>query len=71
MTLGPLMLDIEGPELTAEDREAIAAYLKSLPPKPSRWKKEGLPRRRQFAQMAMQSDRTGNGGRLAVADRGP
>jgi mono/diheme cytochrome c family protein len=26
-------------ELTAEDRAAIAAYLKSLPPKPSRWKK--------------------------------
>ena len=25
--------------LTAGDREAIAAYLKSLPPKPSRWKK--------------------------------
>jgi mono/diheme cytochrome c family protein len=26
-------------ELTAEDRAAIATYLKSLPPKPSRWKK--------------------------------
>jgi hypothetical protein len=26
-------------ELTDEDREAIAVYLKSLPPKPSRWKK--------------------------------
>ena len=26
-------------ELTADDREAIAAYLKLLPPKPSRWKK--------------------------------
>ncbi len=26
-------------KLTAEDRDAIAAYLKSLPPKPSRWKK--------------------------------
>ncbi len=26
-------------KLSAEDREAIAAYLKTLPPKPSRWKK--------------------------------
>jgi hypothetical protein len=25
-------------KLTADDLEAIAAYLKSLPPKPSRWK---------------------------------
>ena len=28
-------------QLTPEDRLAIAAYLKSLPPKPSRWKKGG------------------------------
>ena len=27
-------------KLTDEDREAIAAYLKSLPPRPSRWKKK-------------------------------
>ena len=25
-------------KLSAEDRQAIAAYLKTLPPKPSRWK---------------------------------
>jgi mono/diheme cytochrome c family protein len=40
-TFGGLMTPVQEnmAKLTAEDREAIAAYLKSLPPKPSRWKK--------------------------------
>jgi len=40
-TFGGVMIPVQEnmAKLTAEDREAIAAYLKSLPPKPSRWKK--------------------------------
>ena len=40
-TFGGVMTSVQEnmAKLTAEDREAIAAYLKSLPPKPSRWKK--------------------------------
>lgn len=40
-TLGGVMTSVQEnmAKLTAEDREAVAAYLKSLPPKPSRWKK--------------------------------
>ncbi len=39
-TFGGVMTSVQESmaKLTAEDREAIAAYLKSLPPKPSRWK---------------------------------
>ena len=39
-TFGGAMIAVQESmaELTAEDRAAIAAYLKSLPPKPSRWK---------------------------------
>jgi mono/diheme cytochrome c family protein len=40
-TFGGAMIPVQEnmAQLTAEDRAAIAAYLKSLPPKPSRWKK--------------------------------
>ena len=40
-TFGGAMIPVQEnmAHLTAEDRAAIAAYLKSLPPKPSRWKK--------------------------------
>ena len=40
-TFGGVMTSVQEnmAKLTAEDREAIAAYLKSLPSKPSRWKK--------------------------------
>ena len=40
-TFGGVMTSVQEnmARLTAGDREAIAAYLKSLPPRPSRWKK--------------------------------
>ena len=40
-TFGGSMIQVQEniAKLTDEDREAIAAYLKSLPPRPSRWKK--------------------------------
>jgi len=40
-TFGGAMIAVQEnmAELTDDDREAIATYLKSLPPKPSRWKK--------------------------------
>lgn len=41
-TFGGSMIQVQEnmAKLTDEDREAIAAYLKSLPPRPSRWKKK-------------------------------
>ena len=39
-TFGGSMIPVQEnmAKLTTEDLEAIAAYLKSLPPKPNRWK---------------------------------